>query len=424
MNAPANASAYPHRMEPHDRAVLRDLAGRVAEIAALPVQGERRRLWKAHNSLHPQRPMILLFPEGGWTELMPASSLVCEDAEARAIEQNLRRRIYHHEHFADDTVIEGDWVVHKAVESSGWGLEAENDPSTTERGAWRFRPVLNTRDDLEKMHTPVITHDERETNRRVALAHELFDGILEVRVKGVAHISYHLMAQYTKLRGLEQMMIDMFEDPDFLHETMRFFVRGHQAVLEQYRELNLLSLNNDGTYHSSGGVGYTDEIPLPDYDPERIRPDDMWASAESQELAQVGPAQHEDFALRYERQLLEPFALTGYGCCEPLTDRLGMVFSIPGIRRLSISPWADVRLAAEELGPNYIFSWKPRPMDLVGEFDEEAIRAYVRRTIDLALANDCALEMILKDTHTCEHHPERFDRWSQIARAEVERGTG
>jgi hypothetical protein len=24
--------------------------------------------------------------------------------------------------------------------------------------------------------------------------------------------------------------------------------------------------------------------------------------------------------------------------------------------------------------------------------------------------------MILKDTHTCEHRPERFDQWSRIAR--------
>jgi hypothetical protein len=31
------------------------------------------------------------------------------------------------------------------------------------------------------------------------------------------------------------------------------------------------------------------------------------------------------------------------------------------------------------------------------------------------------LDMILKDTHTCEHLPERFDRWTQIAREEVSR---
>ncbi len=29
--------------------------------------------------------------------------------------------------------------------------------------------------------------------------------------------------------------------------------------------------------------------------------------------------------------------------------------------------------------------------------------------------------MILKDTHTCDHHPERFAQWTQIAWEEVER---
>jgi hypothetical protein len=29
--------------------------------------------------------------------------------------------------------------------------------------------------------------------------------------------------------------------------------------------------------------------------------------------------------------------------------------------------------------------------------------------------------MVLKDTHTCDHHPERFNEWTKIAREEVER---
>jgi hypothetical protein len=35
--------------------------------------------------------------------------------------------------------------------------------------------------------------------------------------------------------------------------------------------------------------------------------------------------------------------------------------------------------------------------------------------------HECVLEIILKDTHTCEHHPERFDAWCRIARKEVTR---
>jgi hypothetical protein len=413
-----------HFMNKADVDILRELARQVREIASLPVQEERRRLWKRHNSLRPERAMILLFPEGGWVELITPDQLKCESEETRGIELKLRKKLYHHEHFADDTVIDAEWRVPKAVHSTGWGLESQHHTSDSKRGAWAFQPVLNTEEDLDRLQVPDISHDEHESEHRLEAAQELFGDILDVRLLGIGHVSYHLMQQYTYLRGLEQMMIDMYEQPEFLHRTMRFLVRGHQEVLRQYEDLNLLELNNDGTYHSSGGVGYTDEIPLAGYDPDRIEPNDMWASAESQELASVGPAQHEEFALQYERTLLDPFALNGYGCCEPLTDRLDLVTTVPGIRRLSISPWSDVSVAAEQLGPDYILSWKPKPMHLVGSFDESEIRAYVRNTVELAQKHNAVLEMILKDTHTCEHHPERFDRWSQIAREEVDRAAG
>ena len=38
----------------------------------------------------------------------------------------------------------------------------------------------------------------------------------------------------------------------------------------------------------------------------------------------------------------------------------------------------------------------------------------------LDIARDCVLEIVLKDTHTCEHHPERFDDWTRIAREAID----
>jgi hypothetical protein len=128
-------------------------------------------------------------------------------------------------------------------------------------------------------------------------------------------------------------MMDMVLQPAMLHDAMAFLEEGCRRMVQQYVDLNLLSLNNDGTYHSSGGNGYTDELPRADADPARVRPCDMWASAEAQELAQVSPDMHEAFALQYERRLLEPFGLNGYGCCEDLTDKLDLVLTIPNIRR-------------------------------------------------------------------------------------------
>jgi len=404
-----------------ERKVLRELAKRVAEIAALPVQAERRELWKMHNDLQPVRPMILLFPEGSWEELLTERDLRCEGEETRRIEWALRSRIYYHEHFQDDTVIEREWVVPKVIHESGWGLEGRRIPSPMARGAWKFDPVLLGPSDLKKLRFPEITYDQEATEHQLAQAQELFGDILDVKLKGVTHLSYHLMSLYTGWRGLKEMMTDMYFQPQMLHDAMAFLEEGHRHILRQYLDQNLLSLNNDGTYHSSGGNGYTDELPKVGFDPDRVRPCDMWASAESQEMAQVGPRQHAEFALQYEKRLLEPFGLNGYGCCDDLTLKLEDVFTIPNLRRISISPFADVAKCAEMLQGDYIFSWKPHPAHLVGQFDGDEIRNYIRHAIETAQKHSCVLEIILKDTHTCEHHPERFDRWSQIAREEVNR---
>jgi len=403
---------------PKEVRVLRDLAKQVADVAALPVMAERRAMWKRHNALQRVRPMILVFPEGSWGELLPQSELKCQDEAARRIEWNLRSRLYYHEHLHDDMVIEREWVVGKAIRHTGWGLEPKNIPSTAARGAWKFDPVLKSSEDLKKLTFPQVGHDERATEAALAEAQELFGDILDVKLKGISHLSFHPMALYTRLRGLNEAMMDMATEPKLVHDAMAFFEEGYRRTVQQYEWLNLLSLNNDSTYHSSGGNGYTDELPAPGFDPARVRPCDLWASAEAQELALVSPEMHEEFALQYERRLLAPFGLNGYGCCEDLTRKLDRVLTIPRIRRISISPFADVDRCAERLGARAIFSWKPHPSHLVGEFDGARLRAYIGHACEATRGG--IVEMILKDTHTCENHPERFTRWTEIAREVAE----
>ncbi len=406
-----------------DRDILRELARRVAEVAALAVMNERRALWKRHNALDPPRPMVLIFPEGSWRELLAGDEVCrCEDASARRIEWELRRRLYHHEHLHDDTVIEGQWFVDAPIAATGWGLDIRWHDSPDAFGAKGFDPVLKTRADLDRLRYREFAYDADAHDRAVADMNELFGDILDVQRRGVRHISFHLMAEFTKRRGLGEAMMDMAADPQFVHDAMAFFAEGERRRVQFYVDNNLLSLNNDGTYHSSGGNGYTDELPAEGFDPDRVRLRDMWGSAESQEMAQVSPAMHAEFCLRYERPLLEPFGLTGYGCCEDLTGKLDDVLAVANMRRVSICPWADVDACAERLGGGYIFSWKPQPADLVGAFDADRVRERIRRAVEAAARHGCVLEMILKDTHTCEHRRDRFTRWSDIATEEATAG--
>ncbi len=402
-----------------DRTILRELATKVAEIAHLPIQAQRIKRWKRHNSLKSTEPMLLVFPEGAWRELLPERELQCQDSAVRDIERHLRSRIYQHEHFPDDAVIEDSFGVNKAIDAGNWGLQARRTASSESLGAWTFDPVIEAPADLARLRYPVVTHDQAASQQRLQMTQELFGDILKVRLHGVTHHGFHLMSEYTALRGLEQVMVDMIENPEMLHEAMTFFQEGNRRRVQQFVDQNLLDLNNDNTYHSSGGNGYTDELPAAGYTPGRVRTCDMWSSAESQELADVSPEMHEEFATRYERPLLAMFALNGYGCCEDLTNKLDGVLRIPGIRRISVSPWANVARCAQRLGDKYILSWKPMPAMLCGKWDEQRNRTYIRAALEAS--RGCVMEIILKDTHTVDNEPYRIDRWMQIAREEIER---
>jgi hypothetical protein len=77
-----------------DRENLRELAKRIAEIAALPVQEEKKRLWKALNSLKGERPMVLI-DQVCWHEMNIEDKLTlrCETEECREYEQRFRHTL-------------------------------------------------------------------------------------------------------------------------------------------------------------------------------------------------------------------------------------------------------------------------------------------------------------------------------------------
>ncbi len=408
-------------MEGKDRRVLRDLAKQVAEIAAHPEQEIRRRRWYALNSLKPEKPMVFCSPEGAWNELIPLETLQCQDHLARSWEYGLRMRIYAWEHFSDDQVVDATFNVRPALSDTGWGMGPKFIRTEVQKGAYRWDPPIKSPDDLERLHFPQPSHNEEATRRTLELAYEIFDGILEVRIRGVFWWSIGLIGEWAMLRGLEQMMIDMCENPEFTHRGMRFLMEGRMHWLKKIEEMGLLSLNNENDYVGSGGFGFTDELPAEDFDGKRVRLKDLWGFSEGQEAVGLSPRMFDEFVLQYQEPILQQFGLNCYGCCEPLHDKFDIVLKrVPRLRRISISPWCDRRIAAETLQDKYIYSWKPHPGDVsAGSFDPDRIRRYIRETLEIA--RGCVVEMILKDTHTCCYEPERFDMWTKIAQEEAER---
>jgi hypothetical protein len=402
---------------PHDCAILRQLAAATAELAARPIEQTKRDLWRRHNALEPTRPVVFCDPENGWHEIFPDESLTCTGELARLWEYRLRKEVFWGQEMRDDRVIEPFFDVAHIFTTSGWGY-AVAKIGGEHGGSYVWDAPIKSRADMAKLHFPRIDVDEPATTKLLALAQETFDGLLTVRLRTAWWWTLGMTWTLVGLRGLSQLMYDLVDDPDLVHDLMAFLRDGTLAVLDDLEARDLLSLNTDGTYVGSGGFGWTDQLPQPDY-AGRARTCDMWGFAESQETVGISPAMFEEFIFPYQLPILARFGLNCYGCCEPLDRRWHVVQRFPRLRRVSVSPWADRRFMAEMLGDRYILSMKPHPADLaMSDFDEEHIRAVIRH--DLRATRDCRVEMIMKDNHTIGNDPRRVVKWVQIAREEAE----
>ncbi len=400
-----------------DVAQVRELAAQVAEIAALPHQEETRRLWRRLNALQPVRPMVTI-DQVCWNEmnLEDALTLRCTDPELRGYEGHLRRTLLQWRHFPVDMVVEPFVRVGKAVHNTGFGVHVEEatavtDPTNSVVGH-RFTNQFLNEDDLARVQTPRISHDQAETDRRLSVAHELFDGLLEVRAEGVdPYLS--LWDPISTWMGVEGALYGLVDRPDYMHRLVGRVTDGYMSMLTQLEEQGLLC-GPQSLIHCTGA--YTDELPAAGYDASRPRLKDLWMFGLAQMFSTVSPAMFKEYEVDYASRICGRFGLVYYGCCDPLDNKMAEVRLIPHVRKVSMSPWVNEEQGAAAIGRDFVYSRKPNPAFLAWDpFDPEAVRRDLLATRQACQRHGCPLEFILKDISTVRYQPERLFTWARIA---------
>lgn len=409
-------------VDPCERQVLRELAEQVRTIAEEPVMAQRRLLWERHNALENRQPLVLCFPEGAWTEILPDTALQCRDQTLRVWERQLRTKIWWWKNLRDDNFILPWFDVNWRINIGDYGVYV---PMThgDNRGSYVWEaPLKDLETELPKLHYRSLTVDRAGTRRNLERAHEILGDLLPVRIRAGLWWTVGLTWEAAKLVGLENLMFYMCDQPGKVHQLMAFLRDEHLNFLTWCERSGLLTPNDAADYIGSGGVGATAEL----RDSRRVSEAEVgvmlhqrWGFAESQETVGISPAMFDEFVLPYQVPLLEKFGLNCYGCCEGLERRIDTVLHhVLRLRRVSVAPSADQEVLGEKLAGRYIFSRKPYPAHVCIGFNEPAIRADLRRT--LAAARGQPLEIILKDTHTVEDEPARLTRWVEIAREEIQ----
>jgi hypothetical protein len=358
-----------------------------------------------------------------WNEMDIGDELTirCEDPECRGYEGFLRRTLFQWRHFPVDMVVEPFVRVYKAIHNTGLGVGAREDIAVTDPTnsvvGHRFINQFETDEDLERIQTPRVSHDPAETERRLAVGHELFDGLLDVRAEG-ADVSLSLWDPISTWMSVEGALWGLADRPEYMHALVGRVAHGYAVMLDQLEDQGLLC-GPQSTVHCTGA--YTDELPASGYDPARPRTKDLWAMGLAQMFSTVSPRMFREFEVDYVAPLCARFGLVYYGCCDPLDRKMAEVRMIPNVRKVSMSAWVDEERGAAEIGGDYVYSRKPNPAVLATDtFDGEHARADLTATREVCRRHGCALEIILKDISTVRYDPQRLSDWASIAMEVVE----
>ena len=399
-----------------DRKIVGELARQVMEIASLPVQDEKRAMWMKLNRLEEVRPMVWI-NELPWGE-MQNEELQCqaEDGFCRGVESSIRSTLYLWNHMPADMVVDPIYYSGCAYHDTGYGVAVQSVQSPGEygRGAHDYLPTMKTEADIERIQLPKITANWEATERNYQMACDLLGDIMPVEKRGVYHMwcaPWDILIQWW---GIEELYTDMMDRPEFVNKGVSRMMDALIARLDQLEEQGLLSISNGNHRVGSGGLGITNELPQPDYDGKNARPIDQWGTSTGQIFSEVSPSMHYEFCLQYELRWLDRFGLNCYGCCEPLHNKMDILRKIPRLRRISMSTWIDIDKAVEQVGRDYIFSYKPNPAVFSWDvWDADQARKELRDVLEKT--KGCVVELIMKDVTTCRNEPHRIWEWCKLA---------
>ncbi len=403
----------------HDVSILRDLATQYMAVCSNPVQGARRSLWRQHNSLKQTRPLIYV-RAFAWQE-MPQSQCQCKDNFFRQYENFFRTHLFWNT-VNDDSVFE-PWVSVRATWTCpkwipGWGVSAERTVSDDPRGSFKVDYPLKELADIEKLRMPWHGIDEQTTAEHAARLTDAIGDIITINIdRGPACRMWagDISTYVGHLRGIEHIMMDMTDNPEWLHRLMKFLSDGVLKTQDEAEAAGDWSL----CAHENQAMPYAEELPNPSANVNGISRNQLWGFMAAQEFTGVSPAMHAEFLLAYQLPILRKFGLVAYGCCENLTRKIDMLRQIPNLRRIAVSPFADVAQCAEQIGRDYVLSYRPSPADMVSYgFDPDRIRSILRR--DLKACKDCHVDITLKDVETVQADQDRVRKWVVITREVID----
>lgn len=398
----------------NDIKILRMLARKYLECANDEHNAKCIKLHRAVNDLQMIRPVVLI-DELPWHEMDMDKELTlqCEDRFLKEIEEYMRQTIYKFKYLRADMIIRPYIPIKKIINSSGIGVDVQEHVLHTSTqnniSSHDYKDQFRGMDDLEKLHSAEITYNQEKTNLCFNLLGDIIGDIIPIKKIGKNHVFMNPWDDIARFRGVTPLLIDIMEEPELSHALIKKLTDIYMDIDDQYLKLGLFD-TEPNSLHSTAILNST-------LHPEKDNCDykNIWGRGTAQIFASVSKAMHEEFDIEYMKTAIGRCGLVYYGCCEPLDKKIDIVEKIPNLRKISITPWADISIAAEAINKRFAVALKPNPAFVAtAALDEETVKKEITEKLNACKKNNCSCDIVLKDISTCNYNPENIFKWEKI----------
>jgi len=318
-------------------------------------------------------------------------------------------------HYAlgDDKPLYPYWRVPLVIEDYEltWGIEM---PVLKREGAHSYNyfvaPPLKEEKDLRHLRIPdIASHiasQRRQCEAKAAQYQDLLGDIIPVRV--VADYWTCLGHLACRLMGMQELMINMHLKPDLVHQLMKFLSDGCLSILDTLEELHVFTPESHcHDWYLIPQNEPTDTQLSRFYSKTR----DLWGRAESQNYDLVGPDMTYEFLIQYQIPILNRFNLVSYGCCENLSDKWDQVSSIPNLRIVVNSPWANIHKTVEKCKDRYCILYRPHWDPIIRAQDDTELQQTLNAK--MSIMQGCHRVIVFEDHSAYLAATDRPLAWKQ-----------
>ncbi len=422
---------------------IQGLVERVEAAVADARYAPRKEMWTRHNRLEKQPKVpVSVFLHGGytytWHELIPPDNLVSRGPLERAIELQLRQKLYRHEHIPDDDVLlptvwirsarpqsnatgpgslgelasnvnpllRQDADAHATEDTRLWGLPFRRMQTGDAGGAYKVDPVVTSEGDMADLHHPAYEVDADRTRVLFERVTEMVDGRLPVKIE-TDELGASPSETVVDLMGIEPVLYGVIDNPAFVHKMMEFVTDGYVRYHRQREASGQIDAEESWKYR----IHY-EALPS-DEDSHRLG--QSWTYISAQSLSGLSPGMFDEFLQPYHARLAEVLGhqRVYFHGCEDLTRKIPIIRRLPNLRRFHVSPWTNLGTAVDELGQDFVLEVHVHTAETLLVHTPDQMRENLERI--MSIAGRSVIDINLSDIETVNGNPSLLTTWAQIA---------